>query len=90
VQVGLVVGLDGGDPGIQPVAVPAGEDLGELGDVPGESIQARAAVLDLLELEFVVFIEGVRVAQLQLVTSRTFGGAGAAGGAAAMARNGCR
>jgi len=29
-------GIDGGDPGVRLLAVPAGEDLGELGDVAGQ------------------------------------------------------
>jgi len=49
VQVGLVIGFDSGDPVVELVAVPAGEDLGELGDVPGEGVQVRAAVADLRE-----------------------------------------
>jgi hypothetical protein len=43
VQVGLVVGLDGGDPVVEAAAVQAGEDLGEPGDVAGEGVQVRAA-----------------------------------------------
>jgi hypothetical protein len=39
VQVGLVIGLDGGDPGIEAVAMAAGEDLGESGDVTGQGVQ---------------------------------------------------
>ena len=60
-QVRLVVGLDRGDPVIEAVAVAAGEDLGELGDVPGEGIQVRAALCSLRELGFLVVIEVVRV-----------------------------
>ena len=41
VQVGLIVSLDGGDPVIEAVAVQAGEDLGELGDVAGERVGRR-------------------------------------------------
>jgi hypothetical protein len=90
VQVRQIAGLGGGDPGVQLLAVPAGEDLGELGDVPGEGVQVRAAFGDLPELEFLVVAERAGSRSIQLVTSRTFGGAGAAGGAAAKARNGCR
>ena len=53
-QVRLVVGLDRGDPVIEAVAVAAGEDLGELGDVPGKGIQVRAALCGLRELGFLV------------------------------------
>ena len=60
-QVRLVVGLDRGDPVIEAVAVAAGEDLGELGDVPGEGIQVRAARCGLRELGFLVVIEVARV-----------------------------
>ena len=58
VQVGLVVGLDGGDPVVEAVAVQAGEDLGELGDVPGERVQVRAAFPGLRELFLLVVIRG--------------------------------
>ena len=60
-QVGLVVGLDRGDPVVEAVAVAAGEDLGELGDVPGEGVQVRAALCGLGELGFLVVVEVVRV-----------------------------
>ena len=43
VQVGLVVGFNGGDPVIEAITVQAGEDLSELGDVAGERVQVRAA-----------------------------------------------
>jgi len=35
----------------------AGEDLGELGDVPGEGVQVRAAFPGLGELGFLVVAE---------------------------------
>ncbi len=60
VQVGLVVGLDGFDPCAEAVAVQAGEDLGELGDVPGEGVQVRAAFPGPGEPGFAVVIEVVR------------------------------
>ena len=63
VQVGLVVGLDGRDPVVEAVAVAAGEDLGELGDVAGEGVQVRAACPGLGELVFLVVIEVVRVGE---------------------------
>ena len=63
VQVGLVVGLDGGDPVVEAVAVQAGEDLGELGDVPGEGVQVRAAFPGLGEFVFLVVVEVVRVGE---------------------------
>jgi hypothetical protein len=50
VQVGLVVGLDGGDPVVEPVAVQAGEDLGERGDVAGQGVDVGAAVPCVPEL----------------------------------------
>ena len=56
VQVGLVVGLDGGDPVIEAIAVQAGEDLGEFGDVPGERVQMRAACPGLRELGLLVVV----------------------------------
>jgi len=42
-QVGLVVG-DGGELVVEAVAVQAGEDLGELGDVAGVRVQVRAVL----------------------------------------------
>jgi len=36
VQVGLVVGLDGGDPVVESLALAAGEDLRECSDVAGQ------------------------------------------------------
>jgi len=61
VQVGLVVGLDGGDPVVKAVAVQASEDLGELGDVPGERVQMRAACPGLRELGLLIVVQVVRV-----------------------------
>jgi hypothetical protein len=61
VQVGLVVGVDGFDPCVEAVAVQAGEDLGELGDVAGEGVQVRAAFPGLGEFVFLVVAEVVRV-----------------------------
>jgi hypothetical protein len=83
VQVGLVVGLDGGDPVVEAVAVQAGEDLCELGDVPGEGVQVRAAAPDLAELGFLLVIEVVRVAEDPAgdVTGFRRGGYGGRGGA---------
>jgi hypothetical protein len=45
-QVRLVAGAGPGDPGVQLLTVPAGEDLGELGDVRGEGVQVRALGTD--------------------------------------------
>jgi hypothetical protein len=42
VQVGLVVGVDGGEPVVPAVAVQPGEDLAELGDVARARVQVRA------------------------------------------------
>jgi hypothetical protein len=44
VQAGLVVGVDGGEPVVEAVAVRAGEDLGELGDVADARAQVRAVL----------------------------------------------
>jgi hypothetical protein len=41
-QVRLVVGAGPGDPGVQLLPAPAGEDLGEVGDVAGQGVQVRA------------------------------------------------
>ena len=43
--------------------MPSGEDLGELGDVPGQGVQVRAAAPDLAELGFLLVIEVVRVGE---------------------------
>jgi hypothetical protein len=42
VQVGQVVGPDGGDPRVEAVAVQAGDYLGELLNVTAQSVQVRA------------------------------------------------
>ena len=63
VQVGLVIGLGGGDPGIEAVAVAAGEDLGELGDVICQRVQVGAAGPHVFELDLLVLVEGGGVAQ---------------------------
>ena len=62
-QVGLVVGFDGGDPVVEAVAVAAGEDLGELGDVAGEGVQVRAALPGPGELFLLVVVEVLRVGE---------------------------
>jgi len=62
-QVGLVIDLGGGDPGVEAVAVAAGEDLGELGDVACEGIQVGAAGPHVFELDLLVFVQGGGVAQ---------------------------
>jgi hypothetical protein len=47
VQFGLVVGLDGGEPGFEfLLAAAAGHDLGEAAHVGGQGVQVRAGVLD--------------------------------------------
>jgi len=89
VQVGLVVCFDGGDPVIEAVAVPAGEDLGELGDVPGEGIQVRAAFPACASFAFSSSSRVSGSRRIQLATSRALGGAGTAGGAAPSSRKGC-
>jgi hypothetical protein len=61
VQVRLVVGFDGGDPVVELAAVAAGEDLGELGDVPGEGVQVRAAFPGLREFLLLLVVQVVRV-----------------------------
>jgi hypothetical protein len=88
VQVGLVVGLDCGDPVVEAAAVQAGEDLGELGDVAGQGVQVRAAFPGLGEFVFLVVAEVVRVGKDQLARSRALGGPGTAVGAAPASRNG--
>ena len=62
-QVRLVVGTDLGDPGVQLLAVPAGEDLGERGDVPGQGVQVRAVGPHAVEAGLLRFVQGGGVAQ---------------------------
>jgi hypothetical protein len=62
VQVGLVVGLDGGDPVIELLAVAAGEDLGERDDVAGQGVDVGAAVACVLELGLLVLVQGIGLA----------------------------
>ena len=83
VQVRLVIGLDGGDPVIEPVSVEAGEDLGELGDVAGEGVQVRAAFPGLRELGLLLVIEVGRVGEdpAGQVTGLRRAGDGGRGGA---------
>jgi hypothetical protein len=90
VQVGLVVGVDGGDPVVEAVAVQAGEDLGELGDVASEGVQVRAAFPGPGEPGLLVLVQGVGSLRIQLGRSRALGGPGTAGGAAPVCRKGCR
>ncbi|MBV8431082.1 MAG: hypothetical protein JO244_07970 [Solirubrobacterales bacterium] len=87
-QVRLVVGLDCGDPGIEAAAVASGEDLGELGDVPGEGVQVRAAPSGLREFGFLVVVEVVRVGGDPPGQVTGLGRPGTAGGAAPASRNG--
>jgi len=90
VQVGLVVGLDVGDPVVEAAAVQAGEDLGELGDVPGERVQVRARARARARLAFSSSSRLSGCLRIQLARSRAFGGPGTAGGAAPAPRNGWR
>ena len=88
VQVGLVVGFDGGDPVVEAVAVPAGEDLGELGDVAGKGVQVRAAFPGPGEPGFLVIIQGVRVLEYPAGQVAGFwrSGGGGRGGAGSAER----
>jgi hypothetical protein len=61
-QVGLVIGVDGGDPRIEPVAVATGKHLGEPGDMAGEGVEVRTAGSDLFDAELVVGMQVVGVA----------------------------
>jgi hypothetical protein len=49
VQVGQVVEVDGVDPAGQVLAVAAGHQLGECGDVAGGGVELRAAGFELAE-----------------------------------------
>jgi len=55
-QVRLVVGAGPGDPGVQPLPAPAGEDLGELGDVAGQGVQVRALGTDAVEAGLLIVV----------------------------------
>jgi hypothetical protein len=61
VQVGVVVGLDRGDPIVETVSVQDGEDLGELGDAAGERVEVRTAFPGLSQFSLFVVAEVVRV-----------------------------
>lgn len=51
VQVGLVIGFDGGEPVVEcEQALAAGHHLGEAADAGGQAVQVRAAVLQAGEL----------------------------------------
>src|SRR5262249_27155581 len=62
-QVRLVAGAGLGDPGIELLAAPAGEDLGEFGDVRGEGVQVRALGADAGEAGLCIVVQGGGVAQ---------------------------
>src|SRR5262249_28457625 len=62
-QLRLVISLDGGDPGVQPLASAAGEDLGELGDVAGQGVQVRAAGPHGAEAGPLIVVQGGWIAQ---------------------------
>ena len=57
VQVGQVVGADGGDPGVEAVAVQAGDHLGERLDVAAQGVQVGAGRQYLRELELLAGVE---------------------------------
>ena len=62
-QVWLVAGAGRGDPGVQLLAAPAGEDLGELGDVRGQGVQVRALGPDAGEAGLLIVVQGGGVGQ---------------------------
>jgi hypothetical protein len=63
VQVGLVVGVGGGEPVVEAVAVQAGEDLGEPGDVAGARVQVRAVLPGPGGFLLFLVVEVVRVGE---------------------------
>jgi hypothetical protein len=64
---GQVVGADGGDPGVEAVAVQAGDHLGELLNVAAQSVQVGAGGPYLRELELLAVVEVVGRRRIQLV-----------------------
>src|SRR6266511_4901628 len=63
VQLGEVVGLDRGDPGVQAVAVAAGEHVTEGGHVTGNRVQVAALAANLFELDLFLGVQVVGAAQ---------------------------
>jgi hypothetical protein len=61
VQVGLVVGVHGGEPVVPAVAVQPGEDLGELGDVAGARRPGAGSVPGPGRVSPFLVVEVVRV-----------------------------
>ena len=58
-----VAGAGPGDPRVQLLTVPTGEDLGELGDVRGEGVQVRAVGPDGVEAGLLGLVQGGGVAE---------------------------
>jgi hypothetical protein len=90
VQLGEVVGLDHGDPGVEPFTVAAGEHLTERGHMNGDRVQVLAWGADLLELDLLVGSRSSERRRIHLAMCRTFGGVAAAGGGVPSARKGRR
>ena len=86
VQVGLVVGIDGGELVVEAVAVQAGEDLGELGDVAGARVQVRAVLPGPGEFLLFLVVEAVRVGEDPAGQVAGLGRSGDGGGAARVSR----
>ncbi|MGD0935246.1 MAG: hypothetical protein ABR922_11825 [Streptosporangiaceae bacterium] len=86
VQVGLVVGIDGGELVVEAVAVQAGEDLGELGDVAGARVQVRAVLPGPGEFLLFLVVEVVRVGEDPAGQVAGLGRSGDGGGAARVSR----
>src|SRR6266545_5815977 len=63
VQLGDVVGLDRGDPGVQAVGVAAGEHVTERGHVIGDRVEVLAAGADLFEPDLFLGVQIVVAAQ---------------------------
>ncbi len=80
VQVGLVVGVDGGEPVVEAVAVQAGEDLGELGDVAGARVRVRAVLPGPGEFLLFLVVVVVRVGEDPAGQVAGLGGPGTAAG----------
>ena len=83
-QVGLVIGVGGG-PVVEAVALQAGEDLGELGDVAGARVQVRAVLPGRASFSFSSSSRLSGSVRIHLARSRALA-SGDGGGAARVSR----
>jgi hypothetical protein len=86
----LFVGVDGGQPGVEVLAMQTGEHLRERADMTGSGLKVRTCGQDLLQRDLLVGIQIVGRCSIQEVIRRTLGTVGLAGGAAPRGRKGAR